>query len=421
MVNKHLKYIALLMMAIILIVTCCGCTKSKSYTAISAKELTKEQRDTVGDDISINETDYTKYISAAADFSIELFKRSMDSHDCSAISPVSVMISLGMTANGSEGETLAQIEQTLGKEAGIEELNDFYRYLIGCITSDNNNAKLLLANAIWINQTVEDYVQESFLDIVSESYDAQVYSTPFDNTTVKDVNNWTDYYTDGMIDNILDEIEDNDIIYLINAIAFDAQWEISYDESSISEGEFTDIDGNVRQVTMMNSDETVYIEGDNVTGFIKPYNGNYSFVALLPDKNTDIWEFVDGLDGQTFMGLVNNTKTMSVEARIPEFESSYGVNMTEPLESMGIIDAFTDKADLSKMVELSDTTTVEIDRILHKTYICVNPEGTKAASETLTAIDTKGVSSVYLDRPFVYAVIDDTTKLPVFIGTVTEI
>ena len=35
--------------------------------------------------------------------------------------------------------------------------------------------------------------------------------------------------------------------------------------------------------------------------------------------------------------------------------------------------------------------------------------------------DTVGIYRVTLDRPFVYAIIDDATGLPVFIGTVTGI
>ena len=64
-------------------------------------------------------------------------------------------------------------------------------------------------------------------------------------------------------------------------------------------------------------------------------------------------------------------------------------------------------------------------RVLHKAYIAVDERGTKAgaatAVETVYTALEEGVYKVTLDRPFVYAIIDDATGLPLFIGTVTDI
>lgn len=64
-------------------------------------------------------------------------------------------------------------------------------------------------------------------------------------------------------------------------------------------------------------------------------------------------------------------------------------------------------------------------RVLHKAYIAVDERGTKAgaatAVETVYTALEEGVYKVTLDRPFAYAIIDDATGLPVFIGTVTDI
>ena len=61
----------------------------------------------------------------------------------------------------------------------------------------------------------------------------------------------------------------------------------------------------------------------------------------------------------------------------------------------------------------------------NKAYIAVDEKGTKAgaatAVETVYTALEEGVYKVMLDRPFVYAIIDDATGLPLFIGTVTDI
>lgn len=95
---------------------------------------------------------------------------------------------------------------------------------------------------------------------------------------------------------------------------------------------------------------------------------------------------------------------------------------SEPLRVMGIRKAFSDDADFSSMAEPS----LCIDEVLHKTHIALNMEGTEAAAVTAVItkatahIDTKKYTHkyVYLDRPFVYAIIDTKTGLPLFLGTV---
>lgn len=53
------------------------------------------------------------------------------------------------------------------------------------------------------------------------------------NAVAKDINSWVNQKTEGMIDMILDEIRDDAVMYLINAIVFDADWERIYKTRSI--------------------------------------------------------------------------------------------------------------------------------------------------------------------------------------------
>ena len=62
---------------------------------------------------------------AAADFGVCLFQASVEEGKNTLISPLSVLYALAMTANGADGNTLAQMEQVLGVET--EELNSFMR------------------------------------------------------------------------------------------------------------------------------------------------------------------------------------------------------------------------------------------------------------------------------------------------------
>ncbi len=87
-----------------------------------------------------------------------------------------------------------------------------------------------------------------------------------------------------MIPKILEKIEDNSVMYLINAIAFDAKWQSPYEKEDVEAGTFTSENGTQQTVDMMYSTEAYYLEDDSTTGFIRPYEDGYSFVALLPKE-----------------------------------------------------------------------------------------------------------------------------------------
>ena len=61
--------------------------------------------------------------AAAADFGVRLFKTSIEEGENTLISPLSVLYALAMTANGADGETLAQMEQVLGMD--VDNLNSY--------------------------------------------------------------------------------------------------------------------------------------------------------------------------------------------------------------------------------------------------------------------------------------------------------
>lgn len=368
------------------------------------------------------ETD-REFIDNMSRFSIELFKRSIKDEN-SLVSPLSVMLALSMTANGADNETLKQMENVLGGDITIDELNEYlYTYVNNLPNKDKS--KLVISNSIWFRDDGKRFqVEQPFLQKNADYYGAEVYKSPFDAQTLKDVNNWVKNKTDGMIDKILDEISEDALIYLINAIVFDAEWETIYNKSSISKREFTNIDGSKVNVDMMASEEIKFIEDDNAKGFIKPYkNGDYSFVAILPNESISINDYVNSLTGETFISLVERASNSGVKAFLPKFSYDYKITMNDALMDMGMVDAFGGQADFSKMGK-SSRGNIYLYEVLHKTFISVDERGTKAGAVTKVEMRDESAfmgETVILDRPFVYAIIDNATSLPIFIGTVTQL
>lgn len=355
------------------------------------------------------------------DFAAELFQRTFDSEQSSLVSPLSVMLALSMTANGADGETLSQMQDVLGGGMDIEELNKYLYTYAGMLESDGigEKAKLSIANSIWYRDAADLKVREEFLQKNADYYGASVFKSAFDSDTVYAINNWVLDHTDGMIDNIVNDIDPETMMYLINAVAFDAEWSEEYKEHQINERTFTDIGGNTQTVQMMSSSEDVYLDDGSAKGFMKYYKGGrYAFAALLPNNDISIEEYVSSLTGEALAAALTPSYDYIVYANMPKFSFDYDINLNDALKDMGMPSAFK-QADFSRMAELD----LYISNVLHKTHIDVDEKGTKAAAATSVEMTCEGAMiveketvEITLDRPFVFAIVDRETNLPIFLG-----
>lgn len=338
------------------------------------------------------------------------------------VSPLSVISALAMTAGGAKGETLGQVEEVFGMS--VPELSAFLsEYQAGLPAG--KNYKLSMANGIWFTDDQRFTVEPDFLQACADSFGAAARKAPFDDSTLKEINQWVKENTDGMIEEILDGIPADAVMYLVNALAFDAEWERIYRQYEVREGEFTKEDGTVQQAEMMYSEEGQYLEDENATGFLKYYaDRKYAYVALLPKEGMSVAEYVDTLDGGKLLDILANPTQFQVNAAIPKYENEYSAELSDMLQQMGMSDAFdTGKADFSGIGHSTDGN-IFISRVLHKTYIAVDERGTKAGASTAVEIQDECamledyIRTVYLNRPFLYMIIDCESNLPVFIGTV---
>lgn len=364
-----------------------------------------------------------------ADFAIRLLKENPElSTENVMISPVSILTALSMTANGAQGNTLSQMLSQFSPSQGIDSLNESLQaWTVGLENTDG--AEMKIANSAWFNENAEEIsIEDAFLEKAETYYDAEIHQTAFNDNAAMEINDWVSDKTDGMIPKILDQIPGDMVMYLINAAAFDAEWRKIYADHQIREGIFTDALGAEETVTMMNSEEDTYLEDKNATGFIKPYKSGYSFVALLPKEGMTPEEYMETLDGEHFLSILSDAKTdVSVMTTMPKFESEYEKELKDILIGMGMTDAFdTVNADFSKIAKPT-VGNLYISQVLHKTYIAVDELGTKAGAVTsvgianLAAVLPKETYTVTLDRPFVYAIIENETNMPLFIGVVNHI
>jgi serpin B len=364
------------------------------------------------------------FVENAAGFFVELFKNTTKEKGNSLISPVSVVLALSMTANGADNNTLSEMETVLGRGIPLSELNR-YLYTYANELPSEAKSKLYIANSIWFRDGLQ--VKKDFLQTNADYYGAKAYQSAFDETTLDDINLWVKTNTFEMIDKMLEKIGDDAVMYLINAVAFDAEWQKIYEKTDVHTGEFNNIHGQKQTVEFMSSDENTYLEDDKAIGFMKPYALNkYNFVALLPNENISMEEYVASLSGAKFINILKKAQHASVVARLPKFSYDYEISMNAALKALGMSEAFHhQKADFSKMAVPPPGGNLFISNVLHKSFIEVNERGTRAGAATSVEVSVESApmvqKQVILNRPFVYAIVDNATNLPVFMGVVATI
>ena len=420
--KKILKSISLVLSAVFTLSgTSCFFREKKIVSA----ELSKDYQRTATDTGAVTD----EFKKGMADFSLSLFQKTVtQDKQNDLLSPLSAALCLALINNGAGGNTRAQLEKLFGMET--DALNRaLYAYTSSLYSSED--CKVSLANSVWIKENTLN-VKPDFLQANADWYGAQTYLTPFNRTTLDDINNWCYNHTTGKIEKILDDIPALAVMYLINTVDFDAKWETKYEREDVEQGVFHNQDGTDSDVKMLYSEENRYLMDEDTLGFTKNYKGSkYSFVGLLPNEGLDIYEYIESLDGEKWGALWASADPRNesyqyreVHARMPEFKYETEMFLNETLQALGVTDMFS--PDLADFSGIDETYPLYCDMVKQKTFIQHDRNGTKAAAITIGGMKCMSAAPaeplyITLDRPFVYAIVDNENKLPLFLGAVTNL
>ncbi|MCH5184438.1 MAG: serine protease [Oscillospiraceae bacterium] len=364
-----------------------------------------------------------KFIRSHMQFAVALLQQTLqeEGEKGALVSPLSAQLALAMTANGTNGATLAQMEAVLGGGISLSRLNEYLRSYTASLPS-SEGAKLTLANSIWFPEG-EDHPREDFLQANADYYGAEAYQAP--HSEIYDlINDWVNTRTDGKIDKLVDEGAGEFSMALINTILFDGKWKDKYTDRSVWEGTFTAYNGEKRYVPMLSSTEWSFLQdGDGTTGFLKPYEDErYAFAALLPAEGVDILDYINSLTADRLLHILQDRHVAEVYVRMPKFTFAGDYKLNKALKAMGMPYAFDEQAaDFSRTFNGGG---VYLDLFKQKTVIEVSEFGTVAAGVSggeMAPSTSEPDEIVYLDRPFVYMILDTETNLPLFLGVLTDI
>ena len=373
-------------------------------------------------------------------FGVSIFKQGVKdaAGENLLISPISLLYAMAMCTNGADNMTQEELLTTLymGEFNGLldwvvdaeqDYLNSYLASYLNAIENyagdPERPADLNIANSIWMKDDEKFHVEEEFLQTNGKYYNAGLFKAAFNEQTRKDINAWIEENTKGLIKDMLKEISADSVMYLINALGFEAEWADVYFDHNLTKDDVFHGEAGDSKVTLMHSSEYNYLKDELATGFIKYYAGyDYAFVGLLPNEGVSVDEYVASLTGEGLYNMLCNPSAEKVITAIPQFEDESALSLVDTFKALGVKDAFSvDAADFSKLGSY-ENNNIYIGNILHNTFIKVDQKGTKAGAATIVemmagaAMMEEPPKEVILDRPFVYMIIDTNQNIPLFIG-----
>lgn len=366
-----------------------------------------------------------EFYKSLNDFSYKIFQTIDPQGKNNMVSPLSVFIALAMTLNGADGTTKTEMIEALQAEGlSLDDINKYTRDFIILSKSDNGSTVFDIANSIWFR---EGFVPDKeFLQKNVDFFMSNAQALDFNSKAAIDtINAWVKEATNGTIEEIIEEISPLSVMFLINAIYFNAKWEVPFLGEDTFEGNFKGLAQTFKTDFMNRIGDMDYLDFDNAKGVILPYDDSrFVFVALMPVEGASLQEAGNYFSHGGISDIFAKSSAKKVNLSIPKFEHEYEISMNDTLQALGMKEAFLEmQADLS-LINENREKNLFISEVKHKTYIRFFEKGTEAAAVTSVEIRlTSGpVSDVVLNfnRPFVYAIIDKTNNVPVFLGNYFE-
>lgn len=365
----------------------------------------------------------TEIIEADRSFGFELFREvyNLSEEENLMISPLSVSYALGMTNNGAAGSTLDAFREVLHfGNLTDQEVNESYKDLMGQLVTLDDRVTFTVANSIWYALGFD--VLSAFIETNQEYFDAGVEEIDFsDPQTVDIINKWIEDKTNGKIKDMLDFIPPEAVMYLINAIYFNARWKYEFEKDKTYEGSFTLGDGSDYPADFMIVDGGFrYTSNEDFQAVELPYGDSaFSMVVMLPAGDKNITDIVDKMDTEHWNSWFGNSQMTNVRVELPKFKYGFKSLLNDPLSNLGLGIAFSDGADFTR---INPAGNLYISRVIHQTFIDVKEEGTEAAAATIVEISYTssggGSYTFRLDRSFLYVIKENSTGAVIFIGKV---
>lgn len=345
-------------------------------------------------------------------------------------SPFSANAALSMLIHGADGETKQQIKNALRiASLSDDSIKSSFKSLKEYLLQTDNSVTLNIANSVWARKELT--VAPDFKATLSNFYQADISSLDFiDPQSVNTINGWVSRQTNNKIPTIIDKISPDAVMFLINAVYFNADWKTKFDPTLTRKSLFTKDDQSTITVDMMQNDKMEgYAMNTNEFQFVDlPFGkGAYSFSILMPHGNVTLDQFAAGFNSAKWDALPKGYPSAliyidnHIKLKMPRFEFDFETLMNDNLQALGMKRAFADGAELSNL--FVEKLPLVVSKVKQKSYIRIYEDGGEAAAVTsievgVTAVPVNPVQYIEINRPFLFVIRECSSNTILFIGKV---
>ena len=339
------------------------------------------------------------------------------------ISPFSITSCFSLIYPGSAGNTQSQIADTLGYplDSDSSAVTDEFFDLQSSIENMYNGSKMAymgwgeqrnsiigIANKIFSSKDL--VLKSSYISALDDG-DESFIESDFDfgaNNATDIINDWVYDNTAGLIDEIVSEDEDisNWKLAALNAIYLNATFKFQFKEHKTSKHSFYDTlqrENVVADCHLMHQMDYFEYFNDGNYQFLKfPFEDDHNLFALfaLP-VNSEVYSDNNGLisDWNVVNDAISNLESTYIALALPKLSIDASYTLKEPLQEMGMVDAFEDNADFSGMSNAS----LKIDSVIHKTMVEMDEKGLVAAAVTMIGmVESLGYPGMTVPIPVLF-------------------
>ncbi|XP_028723021.1 neuroserpin [Peromyscus leucopus] len=346
-------------------------------------------------------------------------------------SPLSIALAMGVMELGAQGSTLKEIRHSMGYD-GLKngEEFSFLKDFSNMVSAEESQYVMKIANSLFVQNGF--HINDEFLQMMKKYFNAEVNHVDFSqNVAVANyINKWVENYTNSLLKDLVSPRDFDSVTHLalINAVYFKGNWKSQFRPENTRTFSFTKDDESEVQIPMMYQQGEFYYgefsDGSNEAGGIYqvleiPYEGDeISMMLVLSRQEVPLATLEPLLKAQLIEEWTNSVKKQKVEVYLPRFTVEQEIDLKDTFKALGVTEIFNKDANL---IAMSDKKELFLSKIVHKSFIEVNEEGSEAAAASgMIAISRMAVlyPQVIVDHPFLFLIKIRKTGRILFMGRV---
>ncbi len=357
-------------------------------------------------------------LDGVSSFGWDLFQKTAKNDQNTIFSPYSIYSCLSMTAAGAQGDTLKEMQKVLHLPANFTHLSD-------ALSSNNASLQghLKVANSLWI--APQFAIRPDFRKIIEGNFHASVQSLDFaaPETAANTINQWIAQNTDQKITQLFSptDLQSTTRLVLANALYFSAKFLKPFSPQMTSAQSFwTASDTIVKTPTMDQSSLFFYVEDETFQTIALPMQASQIALVVFLPKEKVFSNLTSLLSSDKFKLILENLDLAKIHVQLPKFTLKQRIDLNQVLSQLGLSTAFTPKANFSG---IDGKTDLYLSKVLHEAYFALDESGIVAAAATGASMNTKSTAGApkefFANHPFIFALVDLQTKIPLFLGELT--